>query len=109
MTENLSQYWDKAVGKIKQKILGCIFTEKFENFDFESCNNIFTPEIKSIMLASKVLKSGKKRQEVKNDLLSNMAPPLRLPESSSGYTSRQMYCIKKHLHCYTCFITCSSS
>ena len=25
------------------------------------------------MLASKVLKSGKKRQEVKNDLLSNMA------------------------------------
>jgi hypothetical protein len=28
------------------------------------------------MLASKVLKSGKKRQEVKNDLLSNMAPPL---------------------------------
>jgi len=39
-------------------ILGCIFTEKFENFDFESCNNIFTPEIKSIMLATKVLKSG---------------------------------------------------
>jgi len=28
------------------------------------------------MLASKVLKSGKKRQEVKNDLLSNMAPPI---------------------------------
>ena len=76
MIENLSFYWDKADGKIKQKILGCIFTEKFENFDFESCNNIFTPEIKSIMLASKVLKSGKKRQEVKNDLLSNMAPPI---------------------------------
>ena len=74
MIENLSVYWDKADGKTKQKILGCIFIEKFENFDFESCNNIFTPEIKSIMLASKVLKSGKKRQEVKNDLLSNMAP-----------------------------------
>ncbi|MDA7729414.1 hypothetical protein N8831_01310 [Flavobacteriaceae bacterium] len=28
--------------------------------------------------ASKVLKSGKKRKEVKNDLLSNMAPPLGL-------------------------------
>ena len=78
MIENLSHYWDKADGKTKKKILGCIFTEKFENFDFESCNNIFTPEIKSIMLASKVLKSGKKRQEVKNDLLSNMAPPLGL-------------------------------
>ena len=76
MIENLSVYWDKADGKTKQKILGCIFIEKFENFDFESCNNIFTPEIKSIMLASKVLKSGKKRQEVKNDLLSNMAPPI---------------------------------
>ena len=78
MIENLSVYWDKSDGKTKQKILGCIFTEKFENFDFKSCNNIFTPEIKSIMLASKVLKSGKKRQEVKNDLLSNMAPPLGL-------------------------------
>ena len=76
MIENLSVYWDKADGKTKQKILGCIFIEKFENFDFENCNNIFTPEIKSIMLASKVLKSGKKRQEVKNDLLSNMAPPI---------------------------------
>ena len=52
------------------------FTEKFENFNFESCNNIFTPEIKSIMLASKVLKSNKNKKEVKNDLLSNMAPPI---------------------------------
>ena len=76
MIENLSQYWDKADGKTKQKILGCIFTEKFENFDFESCNHIFTPEIKSIMLATNVLKSGKNKKEVKNDLLSKMAPPI---------------------------------
>ena len=69
---------DKADGKTKQKILGCIFTEKFENFDFESCNHIFTPEIKSIMLATNVLKNGKNKKEVKNDLLSMMAPPLRL-------------------------------
>jgi hypothetical protein len=62
MIENLSVYWDKADGKTKQKILGCIFTEKFENFDFESCNNIFTPEIESIMLASKVLKGIKKKK-----------------------------------------------
>ena len=34
MIENLGQYWDKADGKTKQKILGCIFTEKFENCDF---------------------------------------------------------------------------
>ncbi|MGB2387041.1 MAG: hypothetical protein ACPH8A_07540, partial [Flavobacteriaceae bacterium] len=43
---------------------------------FESCNHIFTPEIKSIMLATNVLKSGKNKKEVKNDLLSIMAPPL---------------------------------
>jgi len=56
MIENLSLYWDKTDGKTKQKILGCIFTEKFENFYFESCNHILTPGIQSIMLASKVLK-----------------------------------------------------
>ena len=78
MIENLSQYWDKADGKTKKKILGCIFTEKFLNFDFKSCNNIFTPEIESIMLASKVLRKNKNKKEVKNDLLSNMAPPLGL-------------------------------
>jgi hypothetical protein len=65
-----------ADGKTKQKILGCIFTEEFENFDSESCNNIFTPEIKSIMLATNVLKSSKNKKEVKNDLLSMMAPPI---------------------------------
>jgi hypothetical protein len=76
MIENLSFYWDKADGKTKQKILGCIFTEKFENFNFESCNHIFTPEIKSIMMTINVLKSNKNKKEVKNDLLSNMAPPI---------------------------------
>jgi hypothetical protein len=49
--------------------------EKFEDFNFESCKHIFTPEIKSIILASKVLKSGKNKKEVKNDLLSMMARP----------------------------------
>ena len=50
--------------------------EKFEDFNFESCNHIFTPEIKSIMLATNVLKSCKNKKEVKNDLLSMMAPPI---------------------------------
>ena len=77
MIENLSQYWDKADGKTKKKILGCIFKEKFEDFNFERCNHIFTPEIESIMLASKVLQKNKNKKEVKNDLLSMMAPPIR--------------------------------
>ena len=72
MIENLSQYWDKADGKTKKKILGCIFKEKFEDFNFERCNHIFTPEIESIMLASKVLQKNKNKKEVKNDLLSKM-------------------------------------
>ena len=55
----------------KQKMFSCIFTEKF---DFESGNPIFTSEIESIMLASKGVKSRKNKKEVKNDLLSNMAP-----------------------------------
>jgi hypothetical protein len=74
MIENLSQYWDKADRKTKKKILGCIFKEKFEDFNFERCNHIFTPEIESIMLASEVLQKNKK--EVKNDLLSKIAPPI---------------------------------
>ena len=76
MIESLSQYWDKADGKTKKKILGCIFKEKFEDFNFEKCNHIFTPEIESIMLASKVLQKNKNKKEVKNDLLSMMAPPI---------------------------------
>jgi len=76
MIENLSKYWDEADGKTKKKILGCIFKEKFEDINFESCNHIFTPEIESIMLASKVLRKNKNKKEVKNDLLSKMAPPI---------------------------------
>ena len=79
MIENLSQYWDKADGKTKKKILGCIFKEKFEDFNFERCNHIFTPEIESIMLASKVLrKNGLEyftliaRDFIVKDILNNM-------------------------------------
>ncbi len=58
----------------KQKMLNSFFTKKFENFDFESSNLLFTSEIESIMLASKVVRKSKNKKEVKNDLLSNMAP-----------------------------------
>ena len=57
-------------------VYGCIFKEKFEDFNFERCNHIFTPEIESIMLFSKVLQKNKNKKEVKNDLLSKMAPPV---------------------------------
>ena len=37
---------------------------------------LYTPGIKSIILASKVLRKNKNKKEVKNDLLSKMAPPI---------------------------------
>ncbi len=61
-------------GMSKQKMLNSFFTKKFENFDFESSNLLFTSEIESIMLANKGVKSRQNKKEVKNDLLSNMAP-----------------------------------
>lgn len=60
----------------KKKILGCIFNEKFEDLNFERCNHNFTPEIESIMWASRVLRKNKNKQEVKNDFLAKMAPPV---------------------------------
>jgi hypothetical protein len=62
----------------KKKILGCIFYEKFENLNLRVATTPFTPEIVSILNASKVLEKSKNNKEVKNDLLSNMAPPLGL-------------------------------
>ena len=76
MIENLSGYWDLADGKTKKKILGCIFYEKFENLNLRVATTPFTPEIVSILNASKVLGKSKNKKEVKNDLLSNMAPPI---------------------------------
>ena len=58
------------------KFSGLHHLGKFEDLDFERCNNILTQEIKSIMLATNVLKSNKNKKEVKNDLLSMMAPPI---------------------------------
>lgn len=55
MIESLSQYWDKADGKTKKKILGCIFKEKFEDFNFEKCNHIFTPEMRGSYSIKSVL------------------------------------------------------
>ncbi len=49
----------------------------YKNYS-KSCNQIFTPEIESVMLASMVLKSSRNKKEVKNDLLSSIAPPLGL-------------------------------
>ena len=58
----------------------------------QSCNNIFTPKIKSIMLATNVLKSGKNKKEVKNDLLSMLAPP-----STQSCITNQHFCVYDYM------------
>jgi len=50
--------------------------EKFENLNLRVATTPFTPEIVSILNASKVLEKSKNKKEVKNDLLSIMAPPI---------------------------------
>ena len=54
------------IGLLAQKLFpSCVFTKKFENFDFESCNNIFTPEIESICWRVRFLKLVKKDKRSK--------------------------------------------
>ena len=72
-------WWVKTNSTIitsKKKILECIFYEKFENLNLRVATTPFTPEIVSILNASKVLGKFKNKKEVKNDLLSIMAPPI---------------------------------
>jgi len=54
----------------------CLDAPLVKDFNYERYNHILTPEIESIMLANKVLRKNKNKKEVKNDLLSMMAPPV---------------------------------
>ena len=54
----------------------CSMMLNIKNFNFERCNLILTPNIESILLASRVLKSYKNKKEVIFDLLSKLAPPI---------------------------------
>ena len=76
------------------KFSGLHHLGKFEDLDFERCNNILTQEIKSIMLETNVLKSNKNKKEVKNDLLSMIAPPI-----IQSYSMNKIKCILYSLDC----------
>ena len=62
-----------------------------KNFNFGRCNLILTPSIESILLASKVLKRSQNKKEVKNDLLSMMAPLI-----IQGCSSAKIFCELNH-------------
>jgi hypothetical protein len=64
------------VGRTKNKILGCIFSEKVHFENGKAPAPSFTPPIEVLMNASKVLGSNKIEKEVISDLLSTCAPPI---------------------------------
>lgn len=78
MMENILDYYLKSDGKTKNKILGCILSEKITFDENKDAAISFTPPVSILINASKGLKKGRKEKEVKNDLLSYMAPPVGL-------------------------------
>jgi site-specific DNA recombinase len=73
MMENLVEYYRKADGRTKNKILSCIFAEKFIIVKRKVATTLFTPQVQVLLNINKDFQRSKK-QEVDFDLLSMMAP-----------------------------------
>ncbi len=74
MLENLLGFYQNSSGKVKNKILSCIFSEKI-HFDENKVAAIsFQKPIEVLLNASKVLQKSKKEKEVNKDLLPILAP-----------------------------------
>jgi hypothetical protein len=67
-------YYQKADGKTKNKILSCILSEKITFDENKDAAISFVTPIQILLNASKGFKRGKKEKEIKNDLLSYWAP-----------------------------------
>ncbi|HYQ56994.1 MAG TPA: hypothetical protein VEP89_06565 [Draconibacterium sp.] len=74
MLENIAEYYKKADGKTKKKILGCIFSGKMVLEKGKVATYEFTKPIQVLLNASKVFKNYGTKKEVENDLLSCVAP-----------------------------------
>jgi site-specific DNA recombinase len=82
MMENILDYYLKSDGKTKNKILSCILSEKISFDENKDAAISFTTPVSILINAGKGLKKGRKEKEVRNDLLSYMAPPSGLePET----------------------------
>jgi hypothetical protein len=64
----------KSVGKTKEKILNCIFSEKVVLEEVSVATTPFSIPVQVLINTSKVLGDSKNKKEVENDLLSIMAP-----------------------------------
>ncbi len=78
MLENLVEYYRKADGKTKNKILCCIFDGKLIIKKGRVATTPFKPQVQVLLNIVKGFQRSKKKQEVDFDLLSMMAPPARL-------------------------------
>ena len=82
MLENLVQFFRKADGRTKKKILGCIFDEKLVIENGRVATTPFSKPVSILLMIIKELEGSKNKKEVENDLLSIMAPPSGLePET----------------------------
>lgn len=74
MLENIVTYYRKSDGWTKNRILGCIFSEKLVLEKGRVATTPFTTPIQVLFNARNVLEKSKNKKEVENDLLSSMAP-----------------------------------
>lgn len=72
MLENIVEYYKSVDGKTKNKILGCIFSEKLVIEDGKVATIKFTKPIQLLLNASKGLEKLENKKEVENDLFLNL-------------------------------------
>ena len=88
MLENLTGFYKEADGQTKKKILGCIFSEKLVFEKGRVATTPFTEPIQVLFKIAKVLQGCKNKKEVENNLLSTLAPQVRLELTTHGLTVR---------------------
>ena len=76
MLEDLVGFYKSVDGRTKNKILGCIFSEKLYLEEKKVATPKFTLPIELLLNASKVLQNCRNKKEVKNDLFLQLAPPI---------------------------------
>lgn len=73
--EDLLIFYQHSDGKVKRRILDCLFTQKLHFEEGKVATPQYTYPIFLLLNISKALRGDKNKKEVYKDLLSNMAPP----------------------------------
>lgn len=82
LLEDLLIFYKSVPGKVKRRILSCIFFQKVCFEKQKHATPIYQPPVVVLLNINKVLLGSKKKQELKNQLLSTVAPPSGLePET----------------------------